>query len=74
MMGVNWRKDDPQHSYEDKFAWWPIRSNSGKLIWLNKYTIRYTYYDQNGKPPMKSSYWKFVYTKNEFLLARVKGA
>jgi lipid-A-disaccharide synthase-like uncharacterized protein len=74
MMGANWQKDDPQHSYEEKFAWWPVHSNSGKLIWLSKYTIRYTYYDQNGKPPMKSSYWKFVYTKNEFLLARVKGA
>lgn len=74
MMGANWQKDSPQHSYEEKFAWWPVYSNSGKFIWLSKYNIRYTYYDQNGKPPMKSSFWKFVYTKNEFLLAKLKGA
>ena len=72
-MGANWSVD-PQHSYNKKFAWWPIRSNSGKLIWLENYHIRLTFYDQNGKPPITGSAWTYVYTKHEFLLAMLKGA
>ena len=73
MMGANWPKN-PQHSYEKKFAWWPLHSNSGKLIWLKEYHIRLTYYDDNGKPPIKGPHWTYVYTKHEFLLAQLKGA
>jgi hypothetical protein len=74
MMGANWRSD-PQHSYEKKFAWMPIKSATGKTIWLEDYYIRLTYYDHNGKPPVKGQYFSpYVYTKHEFLMARLKGA
>jgi hypothetical protein len=73
MMGANWQRDR-QHSYVKKFAWWPVRSNSGKFIWLKNYYIRLTYYDHNGKPPIKGPYWAYVYTRHEFLLVQLKGA
>ena len=73
MMGANWQSNR-QHSYEKKFAWRPVRSNSGKFIWLKNYHIRFTYYDHNGKPPIKDPHWAYVYTRHEFLLAQLKGA
>lgn len=73
MMGANWQVDR-QHKYLKKYAWWPKRSNSGKLIWLREYYVRLTYYDHNGKPPIKGPCWMYVYTKHEFLLAQLKGA
>ena len=73
-MGANWQSDR-QHEYLTKFAWLPLRSNSGKLIWLSRYTIRYTYYDHNGKPPIKGQHFlPYVYTKNEYLIQMLKGA
>jgi len=71
MIGINWQQD-PQRSVEEKFAWWPIRSGSRKRIWLQKYYEQHTYYDDNGKPPIKGPYWSYIYTKNEFLLEQLK--
>jgi|TARA_B100001094_G_scaffold38982_2_gene33401 hypothetical protein len=71
MMGWNWQQD-PQRSVEEKFAWWPIRSGSRKRIWLEKYYEQHTYYDDNGKPPIKGPYWSYIYTKNEFLMEIIK--
>ena len=71
MMGANWQAD-PQHSYEKKFAWFPVRSGSKKRIWLEHYYIRYTYYDHNGKPPIHGRHWQYIYTKNEFLIEMIK--
>lgn len=71
MMGANWQAD-PQKSFEEKFAWWPIRSGSNKLIWLRMYYIQHTYYDHNGKPPIFSRSWTYIYTKNEYLIEQLK--
>ena len=74
MMGANWQPNR-QHDYKKRFAWLPKRSTSGKLIWLNEYHIRLTYYDHNGKPPVKGLHFlPYVYTKNEFLVLKLKGA
>ena len=72
MLGANW-KVDPQHTYKKKFAWWPVRSGTGKLIWLKNYVVRFTHYDHNGKPPVKGPYWTYVYTSNEYLVKELKG-
>ena len=71
MMGANWQAD-PRKSIEKKFAWWPTRSGSNKRIWLKPYYIQHTYYDHNGKPPIKGPSWTYVYTKNEYLLEQLK--
>ena len=71
MMGANWQ-GDRQHSYEKKFAWFPVRSGSKKRIWLEHYYVRHTYYDDNGKPPIHGLTWQYIYTKNEFLIEMIK--
>lgn len=71
MMGANWQTD-PQRSIEEKFAWWPTRSGSSKRIWLEKYYIQHTYFDDTGKPPIKGPSWTYIYTKNEYLLEQLK--
>jgi hypothetical protein len=71
MMGANWQAD-PQRSVEEKFAWLPVRSGSQKRIWLEKYYIQHTYYDNLGKPPIKGRSWTYVWSKNEYLLATIK--
>ena len=70
-MGANWQQD-PRKSIEEKFAWWPKRSGSNKRIWLKPYYIQHTYYDHNGKPPIKGPSLTYVYTKNEYLLEQLK--
>ncbi len=64
---------DQQHRYVKKFAWWPVQSNSNKQIWLSDYYVRYTFYDNNGKPPIKDYSWQYVFTKNEYLVVQLKG-
>lgn len=63
-----------QFKYEKKYAWWPTRSGSNKRIWLKPYYIQHTYYDDNGKPPIKGLSWEYIYTLNEFLILQIKGA
>jgi len=72
MMGANWRKDSNQRQYVKKYAYLPIRSGSGKRIWLSEYYEQQTFYDDNGKPPIKGPYWSYIYTKNEFLMEIIK--
>ena len=71
MMGANWQAD-PQRSVEEKFAWLPVRSGSQKRIWLEKYYIQHTYYDNLGKPPIRGRSWTLIYTKNEYLMMLLK--
>jgi hypothetical protein len=61
-----------QHRYIKKFAWFPVWSGSSKRIWLQDYYIRHTFYDDNGKPPIKTYSWKYTYTKNEYLVEMLK--
>jgi len=63
-----------QFKYVKKFAWSPTISNSGKRIWLSNYYIRHTFYDNNGRPPIKGPSWECIFTKNEYLLIQIKGA
>ena len=63
-----------QFKYEKKYAWLPIKSNSGKYIWLKDYYIRHAFYDSNGRPPIKGLSWECIFTKNEYLLIQIKGA
>ena len=74
MMGADWQRDEQQHSVVKKFAWLPKYSNSHKMIWLTDYYVRYTYYDDMGKPPVKGPSWTYTYTKYEYLLVQLKGA
>ena len=59
----------PKERITEKFAWWPVRSSwSKQLIWFKKYVELECFYDDMGKPPIKSNSWKWIYTENEYLL------
>jgi hypothetical protein len=56
----------------ERFAWWPVRSSfSGKLIWLKTYTELEIYYDDMGRPPIKSQKWSLIYTQQEYFLKKL---
>ena len=73
MMGANWRPD-PEETIHEKFAWFPVKTNSNKRIWLKKYVEVEVYMDGALSHPIKSNTWKFVYTTNEWLVKKLKGA
>ena len=65
-------KLNDQEHHEEKFAWWPTRSGSHKLMWLTPYYVQHTYYDDLGKPPIKGRSWEYIYTRNEHLIEQLK--
>lgn len=63
--------DKVEQAYE-RFAWWPVRSSfSGKLIWFKTYTELEIYYDDMGRPPIKSQKWSLIYTQQEYFLKKL---
>lgn len=55
--------------WQERYAWLPVRSSwSKKRIWFKKYWEGDIYYDAMGRPPIKASSWKLIYTENEYLL------
>ena len=49
-----------------KFAWWPIRVTSGRLIWLTRYWYHRSLYDKStGRPPINSFYFEWTETLQE---------
>jgi hypothetical protein len=49
-----------------KFAWWPTRVTSGKLIWLESYIQHLSLYDSStGRPPIDSLYFSWTETQQE---------
>ncbi len=73
MMGVNMGyRPAPRQSIAKKYAWLPVKTNSNKWVWFEEYYKIETYYDENGKPPIKSLTWDIVLTKNEYLIWCIK--
>ncbi len=73
MMGANWGyQPSPRQSILKKYAWFPTKTNSNKWIWFNEYYVIQTYYDENGKPPVKTLFWQSVLNKNEYLIWLIK--
>ena len=59
--------------WSEKFAIWPQKSTwSKKRIWLKKYWLGEIFHDAMGRPPIKDTSWKLVYTENEYLLMLLK--
>ena len=73
MMGANWQPDCITNVIE-KFAILPVKTTSGKRIWLRKYILVEKYIDSYLSHPIKSNYWTLIYTKNEWLAKQLKGA
>lgn len=49
-----------------RFAWWPVRVTSGKLVWLKSYyEHRETYDAATGRPPLHSLYFVWSETAQE---------
>jgi hypothetical protein len=76
MMGVNYGYIPgpklPNRVARRKWAWLPVKSNSGKRIWGESYVILKTYQDKDGTVPIKGLYWKTIFTKNEYLIWQLK--
>jgi hypothetical protein len=73
MMGVNMGyQPGPRETVDKKYALFPIKTNSNRWVWLKEYYKIKTYYDENGKPPIKSLTWDLVLTKNEYLIWCIK--
>ena len=75
MMGVGYTggyQPIDQRKIKEKFAWLPVRSTRKKWIWFDTYYQIHTYYDENGKPPIKDLYWLQVLTNHEYLLWEIK--
>lgn len=73
MMGANWQPDYINH-IEERFAYLPVKTTSGKKVWLQKYILVEKYIDNELSHPIKSNYWSFIYTRNEWLVKKLKGA
>lgn len=49
-----------------KFAWWPTRVTSGKLVWLRQYIYHRSLYDEStGRPPLRNLYFEWSETPQE---------
>lgn len=49
-----------------KFAWWPTRVTSGKLIWLSKYIEHKELFDRRtGRAPVTQLYFTWTETLQE---------
>jgi hypothetical protein len=49
-----------------KFAWWPTRMTSGRLIWLKSYCYHRNLYDEStGRPPLNSLHFEWTETLQE---------
>lgn len=69
MMGVNMGyQPGPRESVLKKYAYFPIKTSSNKWVWLDEYYEVQTHYDENGKPPIKSLFWKRILNKKEYLV------
>lgn len=74
MMGANWRDRRSGQTVIKKYAWFPIKTTNDKWTWFNEYYIIETFYDENGKPPVKTLFWKTVLSKNEYLIWVIKNS
>lgn len=51
----------------ERFAWLPVRSSFSKqLIWFSRYIELQIYFDDQGKPPVRSRSWNLIYTLSEY--------
>jgi len=55
--------------FSERFAWLPVRSNfNKKRIWFKKYWQGEIFHDAMGRPPIKESSWKLIYSQNEYVM------
>jgi hypothetical protein len=51
----------------ERFAWLPVRSSFSKqLIWFSRYIELQIYFDDQGRPPIRSRSWNLIYTSSEY--------
>jgi hypothetical protein len=73
MMGVNMGyRPSPRETVLKKYAYFPTKTNSNKWVWFDEFYEIQTHYDENGKPPIKTLYWRTVLNKNEYLVWLMK--
>jgi len=58
----------------ERWAYFPVKLTSGKRIWAQPYWQIDTYYDDDGKPPIKGIAWTWTMTGSEYLLWMLKNA
>ena len=66
MMGANWQIG-PRCTVTNKFAWWPVRTEGGKLVWCRQYVnIR-----QSVSGPGTDAVWNERYTLHEYFIKKL---
>lgn len=60
--------------WTQKFAWLPMRSDiSNERIWLTHYWEYAIKMDSQGAVPRKSKDWTLIYTREEYIIKKLKG-
>ena len=60
----------PTYKVEDKFAWRPVLTTSGKWIWWKKYIKLFKFYwGPSGESPATDTE---IYTEGEWFLEKIK--
>lgn len=59
-------------SWEEKFAWLPKRTYTGKWVWLSRYYNLHHKHSDGGIKCFRSN-WHTSHTKNEYLLKVLYG-
>lgn len=66
MMGANWQRGR-RFSVTKKFAWCPIRTESGKLVWGRKYVN----VKRSVSGPGTEATWNERYTLHEYFIKKL---
>ena len=64
---------DKKFKVYKRFAFWPVKSDSGRRIWLRSYYCIDVFADPHYSMPIRSLTWDRILTQNEFLLEKIKG-
>lgn len=59
--------------WKTSFAWLPVYSDeSNKRIWLTRYWMYVIKIDNDGFVPRKNKSWQLIYTREEYILKKLR--
>lgn len=64
---------NPNEKHIEMFAWLPIKTTSGKRVWLRKYMLVERLFDDSPRAPLRNLKWNTVMTYNEYLMHLLRG-
>jgi hypothetical protein len=64
---------NPNEKHITLFAWLPIKTTSGKRVWLRKYVRIERLFDDTPRAPLRHLKWNTIMTYNEYLMHLLQG-